>query len=194
MLGWCLVVLPNSEVTLYRGAMADVNTLAEAALRRLWAQLSPSDAASARDGLLDLLPAIVTAYHVTAATVTADWYDLMRADRGPRGRFTAVVPDPPEPERARVLARWGVGPLFSADPHPIIALSKLTGGLQRVITDGARETVTVSSTRDPARPGWTRVGAGGCDWCRERIGLRITTDTIFESHDACGCLAVPAFN
>jgi hypothetical protein len=188
------VVLPSSEVTLYRRAMADVNTLAEAALRRLWAQLNPSDAEQARDGLLDLLPGIVTAYHVTAATVTADWYDLMRADRGPRGRFTAVVPDPPNPERARVLARWGVGSLFSADPNPVVALSKLTGGLQRVITDGARETVTVSSTQDPAKPGWTRVGTGRCDWCRERIGLHITSDTIFESHDACGCVAVPAFN
>lgn len=188
------MVLPASEVALYRGAMRDVNTLAEAALRRAWEQLDPTDAESARDGLLDVLPGIVSAYHVTAATVTADWYDLMREDAGVRARFTAVTPPPPDPERARVLARWGVGPLFSAAPAPGVVLSKLTGGLQRVITDGARETITVSSTRDPARPGWQRVGTGRCDYCRARIGLHIRNSTIFESHDACGCVAVPAFN
>jgi len=188
------MALPASEIALYRWAMRDVNTLAQADLVRRWRQFDLTDAENVRDGLLDTLPAIVAGYHVSAATVAVDWYDLMRANAGVRRRFEAIMPDPPDTSRAHALARWGVTPMFSADPNPTIALSKIAGGLQRVITDGAREAITVSSTQDPARPGWQRVGTGRCNYCRERIGLHITNSTIFESHDACGCVAVPRFD
>lgn len=177
--------------------MGDVETLARRDLLAAWRQLDPSDAPATRDGLLDLLPGIVDTYHLTAAAVTADWYDLMRADAGVRRRFAAVIADELSIEQIAALARWSVGPLFSAEPDSDVSLSKLVGGAQRLILNGARATVVGSVRRDPANVGWRRVGAGGCDWCQMLIGrgavYRAET-AIFESHDRCRCTAVPEFD
>jgi hypothetical protein len=187
------MVLPQSEVALYRAALRDVNTLAQRALLDVWRSFDFSDAKRVQDALTDELPGIIATHHGVAATVAADWYDLMRLESDVPGRFDAVVAEPPSLGRAVALAGWAVGPLFGAEPNPTIALSKLSGGLQRTVVNGARETITASSVADPRRPGWTRVGSGRCDYCRERIGLHIRSSEIFESHDACGCVAVPAF-
>lgn len=185
--------IPQHEVSLYRAALRDVSDLALVALTQAWDAVNPSDATGAQHLIAEALSGIIPVHYSMASSVAADWYDLMRLDNRARGRFSAILPDPPDANRAVALAGWGVGPLFSASPAPDVALSKLSGGLQRVVTNAARDTVTVSSVRDPARPGWTRVGTGGCDYCRERIGVHVTTEAAFSTHDACGCIAVPAF-
>lgn len=192
------MALPASEVREYRQALRDVNTLAQGALVAQWRQFNLDDAAAVTSGLLDTLPALVDGYFVVSSTVAADWYDLVRAQAGVRRRFVAIPAEPPDRSRAEVLARWAVGPLFSADPRPDVALSKLAGGLQRVVTTGARETVRVSSVQDPGARGWQRVTSGGsCDFCTMLAGrgaVYSEASVAFESHDRCGCTAVPAFD
>lgn len=191
------VALPASEVRQYRQALRDVNTLAQGALLTQWRQFNLNDAAQVTAGLLDTLPGLVDGYFVVSSTVAADWYDLVRAQAGARRRFTAIPAEPPDPSRAEVLARWAVGPLFSADPKPDLALSKLAGGLQRVVATGARETVRVSSVQDPAAKGWQRVTSGNsCDFCTMLAGrgaVYSEASVAFDTHDACHCDAVPAF-
>lgn len=177
--------------------MRDVSTLAESDLRRYWRQFDLSDAEKVRDGLLDVLPDIVNGYYLTAATVAADWYDLMRIQAGTPKRFSAVIPEEPTAGRAESLARWSVAPLFSANPAADIALTKVLGGLQRTVLNGARETVVKSAYADPAPVGWERVGSGNCDFCRmliDRGPVYSASSGDFESHDHCGCSAVPAFD
>jgi hypothetical protein len=101
------MVLPQSEVALYRAALRDVNTLAQRALLDVWRSFDFSDAKRVQDALTDELPGIIATHHGVAATVAADWYDLMRLESDVPGRFDAVVAEPPSLGRAVALVgRW----------------------------------------------------------------------------------------
>ena len=113
------------------------------------------------------------------------------------GRFVAEPAKLANLSRFEALVGWGIGPLFGSSPDPYAALSKIDGGLQRIVADGYRETVQESSVRDRAAQGWAREGVGDCDFCRMLIGrgavyTEATAD--FESHDRCHCVAVPVFD
>lgn len=185
----------QAEVALYRAALRDVNTLAQRDLLSNWRQFDLTDAVKVRDGLMDVLPDIIDTHHTSAATVAADWYDLQRYELGAKKLFRAIMAEPPTDARGAVMARWGVAPMFGEDPATAapVVLSKIAGALQRVVLDGARQTVTGSTSRDPGRVGWARVGAGECDFCQMLIGRGAvySAETVdFESHDRCQCSAV----
>lgn len=153
------------------------------------------DPEQARDELMDTLPQLVEMYGMAAATLGADWYDDLREQAAVRGRFSAIPAELPDRGRTDALARWGAGPMFSAEPDKVTAHSKVSGGLQRIIANADRETVAQSAVQDRQAQGWRRQGTGRCDWCAERINLGIIYDnaTAFGTHDFCGCIAVPAF-
>lgn len=189
-----------AEVALYRAALRDVNTLAQRDLLTSWRQFDLTDAVKVRDGLMDVLPGIIDGYHLSAATVAADWYDVQRYNLGAKKRFQAIMAEPPTEARGDVMARWGVGPMFSGTATDVatgLVLSKISGALQRVITDGARQTITVSAKRDPSRPRWARETSGNaCGFCEMLAGRGAVygaDSADFESHDACSCVPVPEF-
>lgn len=159
----------------------------------MWAQLRTAD--QARAALMDVLPALVQGYGAAAATVSADWYDDTREETGVRRRFIAI---PAEPGGGTdELARWGIGPLFSAEPDWASARTLIAGGLQRRIADAGRDTVRDSSIADPSARGWQREGVGGCGFCTMLIGrgaVYSEASVGFASHDHCSCVAVPAFD
>lgn len=182
------------EVALYRSALRDVNTLAQRDLLRSWRQFDLGDAAKVRDGLMDVLPGIIEGYHLSAATVAADWYDLQRHDLGAKKRFRAIMAPAPTDARGAVMARWGVTPMFGEDPATAApaVLSKISGGLQKVVLFGARDTITTSAVKDPARVGWVRVGNGECDYCADLLDgeVHYVEGYDFDAHDRCQCDAV----
>lgn len=161
-------------------------------LDALWRELTT--AAEAREALQDVLPGLVDVYGSAAATFAADWYDDLRDEVNVAGRFTAVPVDAGD-VGADVLARWGIAPLFDAEPDWAAARTLIAGGLQRRIADQARQTITGSSLLDPAATGWMRVGDGhSCDFCRMLLGRGsvYSSETVkFRSHDHCGCSAAP---
>jgi hypothetical protein len=176
-----------------RSAVSGLTVLADNDLAALWRQVS--DAVQARDALQDVLPSLVDTYGAAAATLAADWYDELRDKLGVAGRFTAIPAAIDDPG-ADVLARWGVAPLFGADPDWSAAQTLIAGGLQRRIANAARLTVTGSSVSDPKARGWRRVGSGGCDFCSMLLGRgavysEATAD--FAAHDHCRCGAEPVF-
>lgn len=185
---------PQTEIALYRAALRDVNTLAQRDLLTYWRQFDLTDAVKVRDGLMDVLPGLIDTHHLSAATVAADWYDLQRYQLGATKRFQAVMAEAPTDGRGAVMARWGVEPMFSADPEAGAAttLTKIVGGLQRVVINGARQTITGSVFKDPARIGWVRVGNGECDWCSDLLDgeVHYVEGYDFEAHDHCRCDAV----
>jgi hypothetical protein len=90
----------------------------------------------------------------------------------------------------------GRQPLYQAEPDFPTTLVKVAGGLQRIIANADRQTIQASSIADPGARGWAREGSGNCDFCAMLIGrgavyTEATAD--FDSHDHCGCIAVPAF-
>lgn len=185
--------LPSSEIAQYRTALRDVDTLAQNGLLRAWKTFDLSNAIRVKTSLTEVLVDLIGRYHLIAATVAADWYDLMRVDSGVRARFPARIPEAPDAGRALALAGFAVSPLFSRDPQPEISLTKASGGLQRIIANGARDTIVLSSLADPRAAGWDRaVSEGACpDYCRKQTGSRTSAD--FGSHDHCHCDAVPIF-
>lgn len=177
-----------------RQGIADLAVLADADLAVLWRQITTAD--EAREALLDVLPALVDTYGSAAAALAADWYDELRDEVRPAGRFTAI-PVALEDTGADVLARWGIKPLFAAEPDWDAARSLVAGGLQRRIANASRYTVAGSAVVDPGAAGWQRVGDGSsCAFCRLLISRGAVYEEAtaqFASHDHCGCQAAPAW-
>lgn len=175
-----------------REALGGLATLAVVEIRPVFT----GTADTVRDTLLDILPALVAGYGAAAATVAADWYDDLRDELGVTGLFRAI-PAAPDLAGVDALARWGVSPLFDAEPDVEAAVQRVAGGVQRRLSDAARRTAAFSSTEDPRAKGWQRQTSGnGCSFCqllasRGTVYSRETVD--FASHDSCACVAVPAF-
>ena len=173
--------------------VAIISATTAEALSTVWDGLPPSAAIQA---LFDLLPAVVDTWALAAGAFTADWYDNLREDNGIRGRFTATVPEAKD-LGAEELARWAAQPINLDEPDFRLARSRAEGGLQRRITNVARETVMTSSIEDPQARGWQRVArSGGCAFCQMLAGRGIVyseKSASFGAHDYCHCSAVPAW-
>ena len=179
----------------HRRDLAELTGLAQNDLSLIWAKFNTATAA--RDGLIELLPRLVAIYGSAASTLGADWYDEMRAVAAVKGRFRAIPAELPDQGRTDALARWGVTPLFAAEPDYSMALGMVAGGLQRIISNADRETVTGSAIADPKASGWQREGSGECAFCAMLIGrgaVYTEASSDFASHDHCRCSAVPAFD
>lgn len=147
--------------------------------------------ASAEVALNDLLPAIIISYGEAGAAMAADWYDEARDVADVAGRFSAI-PVPAGDRGARSLIGWALG--SATDDLSLRTL--IAGGVQRRIANNVRDTIATSSVADPRARGWSRVGAGRCEFCAMLIGrgavyTEATAD--FAAHDHCGCMAVPEF-
>lgn len=167
--------------------LAALTGIAENDLRVMWARFDSAE--GARDGLLNVLPGLVAIYGAAAATLAADYYDDLRAEKGVRGGFRAIPAEPHTGEGLDVLARWAVGPMFQATPDPAAALSRASGGMQRFIANASRETGVQSALADPAAMGWMRVGHGECDWCKRYLDgeVHYVAGYDFDAHDWCKC-------
>ena len=188
----------TADVESHRLVLADLATLAQRDLAEFWGTVDPLDAAGTVDALRAFLPDLTTAYGEVAAGIAADFYDDLREGAEVSGAYTARLADPPPVGRTDALARWATSPLFApfTDAAADLALSKVAGGVQRIITDTARQTVAGSAVADPAADGWQRAGRGGCPFCLMLIarGAVYRESTArFASHDHCRCAAVPAF-
>ena len=188
--------MPTATLTrAHRRDLAELTGLAERDLTLIWREFNT--AAAARDGLIELLPRLVDIYGSAASTLGADWYDEMREAAAVKGRFRAIPAELPDQGRTDALARWGVTPLFQAEPDFTTALAKVAGGLQRVIMNADRDSVVRSSIQDRSARGWQRVGSGGsCEFCSMLLGRgavysEATAD--FLSHDHFNCGAEPVF-
>jgi hypothetical protein len=181
--------------TAHRRDLAELTGLAQKDLSLIWAKFNTATAA--RDGLMEVLPRLVQVYGSAAATLGADWYDEVRAEAAVKGRFRAIPAELPDQGRTDALARWGVTPLFQAEPSFDTALTLVDGGLQRIISNADRETVMGSAYADPSADGWQRTGSGECAFCDMLIGrgaVYSAATADFASHDHCKCSCEIAFS
>lgn len=184
----------RSRADAHRRDLAELVRLAQRDLRLIFDPLD--DAERARDVLASVLPRLVSVYGSASATLAADWYDELRADAAVRGRFTVATAELPGTDRTDTLARWAVGPLFSAKPDWAVAFTNVAGGLQQIIADADRQTITVSSIEDRGCEGWVRATTGACcSYCEDLAagGDIFRTEIQFDTHNSCGCIAAPAF-
>lgn len=192
-----------ADVATFRAAQQDVVTLATADLNRWWSQVS----GWSPDALVVAMEAftadLVAAYGDVAALIAADWYDDLRERADAPGRFRAPMAGPAPQEQAAAVARWAAGPLYSAQPDPARALNLLAGGVQRLVLQPARATISSAAGRDPSRPRWARVPGRPrpCAFCR----MLASRGAVYHSqaaaggslmtryHSKCGCTPTPVW-
>lgn len=181
------------STTQLRNAVESLSSRADRDLAAMWRQVST--AAQARQALGDILPALVEQYGIAASALAAQWYDDLRAKQEVRGRFRAI---PADLGTAGADALAGYGAESVAKNNGLLDAAKvlIAGGLQRRIANYARDTIMQSALADPQAEGWQRETAGGCAFCemlagRGAVYSESTAD--FASHDACRCVAAPAF-
>lgn len=172
-----------ADAAAHRQAVDNLTTLATRDLMELWRTLDGADAERVVRALLARLPDVVELYGEMAGELGAGFYDDLREQADAPGRFSARIPEAPPADQVSALARWGVGPLFSAAPDPAGALSLLTGGLQRLVAGMDRGAVSASAVADPARPTWRRVpSAKCCAFC----GMLATRGAVYGSRESAG--------
>ena len=178
--------------------LIELTGLAERDLAGLWATVQGWPAPDVRDALMDVLPVLGDQYGEAAAALAAEHYMNARELSGVPGSFSPVIADGPPSARWEALSRWGVDPLFGADPRPADALALVAGGLQRSIADRHRDTTAQSAIADPYASGWRRVArSGACGFCQMlsgRGGVYTEATVEFKSHDHCHCTAAASWN
>lgn len=151
---------------------------------------------AARDALLEYVPLLVSQYGQSAAAVAADWYDDVRAAERVGGRFRALAQASPYEDAVEGTVRRVAGALFTDAPTD--TLTSLAGRVGKYVLAAGRETVRVSTARDPRASGWQRVTrAGACGFCRMlagRGGVYREATAHFASHDDCNCASVPSWD
>lgn len=174
-----------------RSWIVQLSDNAERDLALLWSQL---DARTVRDGLFDVMPALVGDYGDAAATVSAEWYDEYRAGLNIDRRYAADIAAATD-LGAEALAGWGTS---LAEKNWDSALALISGGLVKRVMTASRDTITGNTDLDPQARGWMRVGRPECGWCAMLISRgavyrgKATAD--FAAHDSCKCGCCPAWS
>lgn len=162
-----LVAVPVPSLAERQAALAALARLSERDLRRIWARLNVRDPKRAAAPLAEVLAGLVGRYGSGAAALSAEWFEAARDAAGAPGTFRAVVAEPPDASKFEATARWGVEPLFGAEPDASAALSLLAGALQRMVAGMGRETTERSVLADPSGPVYARhASANACAFCR----------------------------
>lgn len=188
-----------AQVNAFRSNTAALVTLARRDLEAFWRSLDLSDALAVKVMLQEFLPDLVQTYGSTAALLAADYYDELRDLPPSAGRFRAVMAEPVPVGQAQAVARWGVTPLFSAEPNATEALGHISGAVQRLVMQPARDTVIESARSDPSITGVARVPSGSetCAFClmlasRGAVyGSKAAAGDMNKYHSLCDCVPTP---
>lgn len=174
-------MLTQAEVDEHRAAVAGLSTLAVNDLAQQFQSLDVEDAVAVREVMSVVLWDLLNTYGPASATVGADWYDDVREAADAPGEFRSLLADLPDHGRTDSLVRWGVEPLFGDDVDPDAALSRMSGGLQRIVMDADRDTVTDNIDADPAKPMFARhASANACAFC----ALLATRGAVYRSEQS----------
>lgn len=187
----------RARVEEQRRLNAELVALAQRDLEAFWARLDKPDVAAAREALADFSVALVETHGRPASLVAATFYDDLRASSpNARGRYRAILADPPSADEVAGSARWAAGALAGDNPDDRAAFERMSGALQRHISQAGRNTIALNSGRDPSPGGWARVptGATTCGFCRmlaSRGPVYRSAETAGRAthyHDRCDCV------
>lgn len=178
-----------AEAQAHQQAVADLTTLAQAELVTAWRSVDLADPEAVAGTLREVLPDLAAVYSLAGATLAADFYESLRDAARIGGSFAASLADTVSPERVQALVGWGTAPLFpprggtqpTVEADPDKALSRLSGGLQRVVANADRDTIASNAERDPADATWARhASANACAFC----ALLATRGAVYASESA----------
>lgn len=178
----------------YRTAMLDVVVGAAAEdLGGVYRSLLSDPVERAAMGLREVVPQVAEAYGSVAGENAAIWYEDVR----PAGART-FRPQPVTPASladVKGLTTWAATPLFSGDVAG--AWERVSGLLQKSVTDFDRATIDGNIERDPLGPTWRRhANADACAYCAYMAVVldQPNYETAAKKyHDTCRCVPVMQF-
>ena len=173
-----MLVVTAAEVDDFRSAIGQLTTVAFGQTKALLNEVGDSNPILFRDRLLEAFPQLVAPYATAAGELSAAWYEDLRADMV-GGSFSASVVSDVDPERIDSLVRYSVTPLFQGSSSDVLGL--LAGGLQRIVANGARDTIIQNVMADRVRVGYARIPRSGCcAFC----GMLASRGAVYNSREA----------
>lgn len=168
LLRWLVSVATQAEIVGYRRALDSITLLAVADIDALLGSLDLSRPVAVRDALIEAFPDVIGPYVNATGELTASWYEDLR-ERALPGTYYAVAASGVNPGKVDGLVRWSVGPLFEDSESGV--LSRLGGGVQRMIAGAGRDTIDMNARQDSASVSWARVARpDSCEFCKMLAG------------------------
>lgn len=173
---------------------------------------SSASTTEVRSALFVAAPLIVSEYSDGAAALALDWYEELRDAASPDRPYAPVPIRLVTDENVRAVVALSTVALMDK-PGPSIdkaintSLQLVVGGLQELVADAFRDTMTKNTVADPAAAGWRRFARpGACKFClmlAARGAVYKEATARFAAHGAvmrgkrrggnCMCIAGPAF-
>lgn len=174
-------------------------------LARFWRRIDLSKPDVATNALLNYVPLLVQRYGEIAATLAADWFELLRLEAidagvvaavGRATSFRAVAADPVAQAIAARAVQSAAGYLWT--PEPERALTAITATARRQVLQPGRDTIILNAGRDRSARGWARyTSSGACKFCRmlsSNGGVYTERSSHFAAHDDCNCTSAPVWD
>jgi hypothetical protein len=176
----------SSEIEEYRSTVDNLAALAVRDLSSALQSLEGQPPVTVRDSLIELFPELIQPYATASGEVSAVWYEDLRAQALSTPFYATASPEVNQ-ERINALVRFGVKPLFGQSESTVLSL--MGGGVQRIVTNAARETIDTNAKKDAASVSWSRVVNPGraksgksCDFCIMLAGR----GDVYRSAEAAG--------
>lgn len=148
------------DVAAFRSAVGDLTAVALDDVAGLLGAMSMDDPVVFRNFVLDTLPELVAPYLTASEELAAVWYEELR-NQVERASFYAVTRGRPlDQAQVDAMVRRAMAPLFGKSDSDVFTL--LSGSVQRLVSDAARNTVIDNVARDRIRVGYARIPQAGC--------------------------------
>ncbi len=213
-------VSENQEVESHYATQAALSAALLAALRRLWPAIEPlSDSASMefyRDGVAGLVERFAQA----SISLSADYFEDMRAQAGISTAFRTPIVDPPPRSLVDAGLDWAQSAKTQMDDYAAQFQARVEAATQKAVADAGRSQVIAAVEGDDLALGFARVAKpDACAFCltlairrtrpkegaparpgvyksRETAGQLPPNEVgaINRYHDNCNCVVVPVFS
>lgn len=150
------MIIPYDAVQGYSLVQQQVTVAALKALYELFA------AVTNRDDRIAAFPEVMGPYAESAAYLSAGFYDELRDMQEVKGSFSADLAPAPEKAAWYALAGWGTSGSVFERGGSVLAYSLVSGGLTRMLTEAASDTMIGNAAIDRGTVGYQRVPSPGC--------------------------------
>lgn len=155
-------MIPLSAVQGYDLTLKGLSTAALASLRALLRSLDGVPRDRAVDVLFEAFPELFGPYVAATSEVSASFYEEVAALAGVGGSFTAEPVPEVELPRWHSLVGAGTRPRLLEEGASNLMFQFLSGGLTRILSSVAADTMYLNAQRDPLFPRFQRVPQPGC--------------------------------
>lgn len=155
-------MIPYSAVNSYSLTLDQLSVAALADLRALLDGLQGESPERTQQILIEAFPEVFDPFAAASSAVSASFYEEVRDMSDVKGSFAVQTLDTVDVGRWSALVGFGTAPAIFEQGGSALVYSLLSGGLTRVLTEMAADTVIGNASLDPAPMSYQRVPQPGC--------------------------------